>query len=70
MSRPPSIMLKNLPKMPLGISLLCSIMLTVITAVSYVYTHNWGEPHHVGSTVKSVFLLACVLDMSKIPLYG
>ena len=45
-------MLENLPKMLLGISqkfpllcldsfLLCSIMLTVITAVSYVYTHNY-----------------------------
>ena len=44
-------MLENLPKMLLGISqkfpllcldsfLLCLIMLTVITAVSYVYTHN------------------------------
>ena len=46
--RPSSIMLKNLPKILLGISqkfsllcfLLCLIMLTVITAVSYVYTHN------------------------------
>ena len=49
--RPESIMLENLPKILLGISqkfpllcldsfLLCSIMLTVITAVSYVYTHN------------------------------
>ena len=46
-NRPESIMLENLPKMLLGISqkfpllcldsfLLCSIMLTVITAVSYV----------------------------------
>ena len=49
--RPQSNMLKNLPKMLLGISqkfpllcldffLLCSIMLTVIIAVRYVYTHN------------------------------
>ena len=49
--RPESIMLENLHKMLLGISqkfsllclhsfLLCSIMLTVITAMSYVYTHN------------------------------
>ena len=45
-------MFENLPKMLLGLSqkfpllcldsfLLCSIMLTVITAVSYVYTHNY-----------------------------
>ena len=50
-TRPQSNMLKNLPKMLLGISqkfpllcldffLLCSIMLTVIIAVRYVYTHN------------------------------
>ena len=49
--RPESIMLENLPKILLGIYqkfpilcldsfLLCSIMLTVITAVSYVYTNN------------------------------
>ena len=49
--RPQSNMLKNLPKMLLEISqkfpllcldffLLCSIMLTVIIAVRYVYTHN------------------------------
>ena len=42
--RPQSNMLKNLPKMLLGISqkfpLLCSIMLKVIIAVRYVYTHN------------------------------
>ena len=42
-NRPPSIMLENLPKIypkispiMLGLFLLCSIMLTVITAVSYV----------------------------------
>ena len=51
LTRPQSNMLKNLPKMLLGISqkfpllcldffLLCSIMLTVIIAVRYVYTHN------------------------------
>ena len=44
MCRPQSNMLKNLPKILLGISqkfpLLCSIMLTVIIAVRYVYTHN------------------------------
>ena len=50
-TRPQSNMLKNLPKMLLGISqkfpllcldffLLCSIMLTIIIAVRYVYTHN------------------------------
>ena len=50
-AKPESIMLERLPKVLLGISqkipllcldsfLLCSIMLTVITAVSYVYTHN------------------------------
>ena len=50
-TRPQSNMLKKLPKMLLGISqkfpllcldffLLCSIMLTVIIAVRYVYTHN------------------------------
>ena len=50
-TRPQSNMLKNLPKMLLGISqkfpllcldffLLCSIMLTVIIAVRYVYIHN------------------------------
>ena len=49
--RPQSNMFKNLPKMFLGISqkfpllcldffLLCLIMLTVIIAVRYVYTHN------------------------------
>ena len=49
--RPQSNMLKNLPKMLLGISqkfpllcldffLLCSIMQTVIIAVRYVYTYN------------------------------
>ena len=51
MFRPQSNILKNLPKMLLRISqkfpllcldffLLCSIMLTVIIAVRYVYTHN------------------------------
>ena len=49
--RPESIMLETLPKILLEISqkfpllclnsfLLCSNMLTVITAVSYVYTNN------------------------------
>ena len=52
--RSASVMLENLPKILLGISQkfpyyawtlsyarLCSIMLTIITAVSYVYTHNY-----------------------------
>ena len=30
-----------------------------------------SEPHHMGSTVKSVFLLACLLVCNvKIPVYG
>ena len=27
----------------------------------------WGEPHHVRSTVKSVFLLACLLVCLSLP---
>ena len=55
-------MLENLPKMLLGISqkfpllcldsfLLCSIMLTVITAVSYVYTEVYAHNYVAQLTV-------------------
>ena len=29
-----------------------------------------SKPHHMGSTVKSVFLLGCLLVPVKIPVYG
>ena len=42
-------------------SLLC--MMQVLYAIWYKndILNNWGEPHHMGSTVKSVCLLACLL---------
>ena len=33
----------------------------VIAHPYQILLNNWGEPHHVRSTVKSVFLLACLL---------
>ena len=33
-----------------------------VIANAKVSHSNWGKPHHARSTVKSVFLLACLLD--------
>ena len=44
---------------------------TLKAAVTLMIGASLSEPHHMGSTVKSVFLLACVLACNiKIPVYG
>ena len=43
----------------------CTVYSKTFEAVRIIGATSLSEPHHMGSTVKSVFLLACMLDTSK-----